>query len=249
MKLTDDELAALPAKAQREPEVLELYKTHAFLEAYALHTDRRIELTGYRAAIGGGDNWESHGDLQRDFLISAGLLPSHRFLEIGCGTGRLARKLVPYLDVENYTGVDISEGALANARRLALAEGWYVREPAFVHGTVPHDQTFDYVWAFSVFIHLPADVTTDVMRAVAGAMHEGSAFYFSYVPEAADYRSGVKQFRKTLKTYKRCAAAAGLTFHEVERWIKRAGHRQDRSTGSQRVAVATLQRSECPPSR
>lgn len=246
-KLTEEQLAALPEKQQRNlranPEVLNAYMKLPFLEAYAAHTDDRIRGTGYKAAVGADDaNWETHGDLQRDFLTKMGLQPKHMLLEIGCGTGRLARKIVPYLDNRNYYGLDISPSALIAARNLSVTEGWSVKYPTFWQGDIPHDgdYVFDYAWAFSVFIHLPHPVMVGVMKRVAEYMHANARFYFSYVPEPIAMRSGVKQFRHTLEDYGRACDAAGLTFSEVPDWIQLTGREPGRWSGNQRVACATL---------
>ena len=233
----------MPAKTKKDPVTVDLYRDHDFLEAYALHTKRRIELTGYQAAVGAGDNWDAHGELQRDFLLSQGLKPRHRLLDIGCGTGRLARKVVPYLSPSKYHGVDIAEAAIVAALDLALTEGWNKLEPTFWIGEIPDREAagvFDYLWSFSVFIHLPQDIMEAVMRRAAAVMAPRSRFFWAYVPEAKSWRSGVKQFRHTLADYQRAAAQAGLTFDEVPEWIQKAGHTPARWTGSQRVAVSRL---------
>lgn len=240
MKLTDDELAAMPDKAKRDADVLAIYREHDFAAAYGMHTDKRIAENGYKAAVGSGENWELHGDLQLGFLRAAGLQPSHRLLEIGCGTGRLARKVVPYLMPGRYTGVDLSHGAIQAATTLALDEGWYARHPLLLCGDVPGGQAFDFVWSFSVVIHIPYDMFVDVLRRTAAVMHRESRFYFSYVPETVALRSGVKQFRKTLDQHKAATKAAGLTFADVPDWIRRAGHEPSRATGSQCLALAML---------
>ncbi len=244
MILTDKELATMPEKTKRDPEAVALYMAHEFLEAYALHTARRIKLTGYQAAIGGGDNWESHGDLQRDFLFCQGLKPEHKLLEIGCGTGRLARKIAPWLDVGNYHGLDISLAALKVAKDLAISEGWESRRPMFHISDSPGPAwprgPFDYLWAFSVFIHLPQDIMESVMRSAAKVMHDKSRFYWAYVPEPKAWRSGVKQFRHTLGNYVQAATQAGLTFDDVPNWIEQAGYKQGRWSGSQRIAISRL---------
>jgi 2-polyprenyl-3-methyl-5-hydroxy-6-metoxy-1,4-benzoquinol methylase len=242
LRLTDKELAEMPAKSTRDREVLALYQDHDFIEAYALHTARRIETTGYQAAIGGGDNWDEHGTLQRDFLISQGLKPEHKLLDIGCGTGRLARKVVPYLGRQRYLGVDISQAAIDAACQVLVDEGLSEHCPAFWRGDIPKDHRapFDYLWSFSVFIHLPQSIMESVMKRAAGVMHPGSKFYWAYVPEPKSYRSGVKQFRHTLKDYQRAAASAGLSFADVPDWIVKAGHVQGRWSGNQKVAVSRL---------
>lgn len=239
-KLTDAELAAMPAKTKMDPITVALYQEHEFLTAYALHTDRRIEITGYKSAVGADEhNWDSHGELQRAFLIDRGLLPHHRLLEVGCGTGRLARKITPYLEVGNYHGIDISNGALEAAAELSGVEGWAARLPAYSLGAVPDGTpAFDFAWAFSVFIHLPREVIQQVMANVASVLAPAGVFYWSYVPEQRNWRSGVKQFRATRDVYMACARAAGLTFEEVPNWISVAGYTPGRWSGGQLVACS-----------
>lgn len=241
MRLTEAELAAMPPKTKKDPETVALYLEHGFLEAYALHTARRIELTGHQAAVGAGDNWDAHGNLQRDFLIHQGLKPRHRLLDIGCGTGRLARKIVPYLEPGRYLGVDIAPAAIAAALKVGEVEGWIDLDPTFAVGEIPDpDQTprFDFLWSFSVFIHLPQEIMESVMRRAAAVMHSKSLFYWAYVPEPKAWRSGVKQFRHTLADYRHAAEQAGITFEDVPGWIKLAGYESARWTGNQRLAVS-----------
>lgn len=220
MKLTDAELAAMPAKARRYPEEVALYRENDFLTAYALHTGKRIRETGYAAATGNGDSWEEHGNLQRDFLIKRGLKPGHKLLEIGCGTGRLARKIVPYMG-NGYVGIDISHDALRVAAQLAETEGWISYVPTFVHGNIPDDGEFtDFAWAFSVFNHLPLDIVRDIMWRVADKLRDSrSQFLFSYLPEPRSFRSGLKTFKHTELDYQHAACDAGLSFSEVKDWI------------------------------
>lgn len=215
-RLTLEELAALPAKTKTNPAVVQLYLKNDFLTAYAKHTDMRVAESP-EGAIGAPSEWETHGDWQRDFLISQGLKPKHRLLEIGCGTGRLARKIVPYLDDDHYIGVEISDNARNFAFSLAFDEGWLKRNPFFYTSVdqMTTDVPQDFIWAFSVFIHLPADVMRDVFRECAKRMDAHSRFYFSYVPEVADTRTGLKQWRHTLGTYKTACKEAGLSFKDV----------------------------------
>lgn len=243
MRLTEKELAEMPAKTKKDPTTVALYLEHDFLEAYALHTARRIEIAGYQAAVGAGDNWDAHGTLQRDFLVSQGLKSGHRLLDIGCGTGRLARKVAPILYPGGYHGVDIAEAAINAAKDLSVAEGWAANSPTFWLAEIPAAEVtgpFDYLWSFSVFIHLPQSIMEAVMRRAAAVMHAGSRFYWAYVPEPKTYRSGVKQFRHTLADYQRAAAQAGLTFEDVPDWIGKAGYELERWTGSQKVALSRL---------
>jgi SAM-dependent methyltransferase len=234
MKLTDEELAAMPPKAVRYPEEVKLYQEHDFLTAYSLHTEKRIRETSYKHAIGGGENWEEHGQLQLDFLISQGLRQNHSLLDIGCGTGRLARKAAPYC---HYWGVDISGAAADIANELSRTEGWDKYRPT-ISCNWPHGARFDFLWAFSVFIHLPQNIMEDTMKRAAEVMHAGSKFLFAYVPNEVSARTGLKQFRKTRENYVLAAKGAGLTFDELPDWVfATIGERPDWA-GHQRVALA-----------
>ena len=46
-------------------------------------TPDEIAAGEHRAAVGG--LWDELGRLQCDFMISAGLLPDHQFIDVGCG--------------------------------------------------------------------------------------------------------------------------------------------------------------------
>ena len=232
----------MPPKSVRYEAEVALYREHDFLTAYGKHTDKRIVETGYKAAIGGGENWNEHGELQRDFLILCGMKPWHRLLDIGCGTGRLARKVVPYLDSGHYLGIDISHDALASSSELSRVEGWAERSPVFSRASEFETvcQKFDYLWSFSVMIHLPYSECVRTLKTAASVMHAHSRLYFSYVPEKISVRSGLKQFRKTQREYESMADEAGLAFTDVPDWIERVRGESPRWAGSQRVALASI---------
>lgn len=217
MKITDEELATLPSKALRDPEVVEFYRDHEFLDAYAMHTDKRVR-EDPKGAIGAPEHWERHGDLQFKFLRDNMLQPTDRFLEIGCGTGRLARKVIPYLNDWRYTGTDISPMALNAAMDLGRQEKWIEKHPTFLCRSLAPKGSFEVIFSFSVTIHLPQVLLLALFKSIAMTMHRQSVFYFSYVFEVEDKRTGLKQFRHTEKTYKETLDAANLEMVEASNW-------------------------------
>jgi SAM-dependent methyltransferase len=243
MKLTAEELAALPPKAKRDPKVVHLYREHDYLTAYSLHTAERIAQEGYEAAAGADasrDNWDTHGNLQRDFLLNMGLQPHHRLLEFGCGAGRLARKIVPYLEEGHYHGVDISTAAITAAKELSIREGWNARHPRFWWRNIHASQvrSFQFVWAHSVTTHLPPPLIAELFAEAANAMVDNGVFYWTYLPAERDERYGLTQFRTTVATLGRCAEEAALTFDEVPDWVRSAGHTPGRWSYGQSLAVS-----------
>lgn len=209
------DVAQFTDKSSRDPEVAELYREHDFLTAYGAHTDLRVKQDPHQA-IGG--LWEEYGILQRDFLIAQGLRPNHRLLDVGCGTGRLARMIVPYLDAGHYVGIDISLEALCYAMFLSRTEGWGSKNPRFSVRTSHLYGPFDFAWAFSVFIHLPSDIVSSMMSDVAQCLAPGGKFFFSYVPTdlADNTRTGLKQFKHPLSFYEGVARDLGYSLSEVE---------------------------------
>lgn len=216
MRLTREELATFCDKSSRDPNVVRIYEQHDYLDAYARHTDLRVAADP-EDAIGG--LWEAYGHLCSDFLIAEGLQPKHRLLDFGCGTGRLARKIVPYLHAGKYYGVDISRGALRYAKLLGVAEGWNDRIPMFLHASALEDlRPFDYVWAFSVFIHLPPAEVQRAFTRIARLLRPDSRFYFSYVPTPEHKRTGLKQFKHPRGFYSDICEPLGLLIEDVETW-------------------------------
>src|SRR5437868_130600 len=81
----------------------------------------------HRVAVGG--MWEEVGRLQLDFLVSRGMLPGHRLLDLGCGSLRGGIHFVGYLEPEQYVGVDASAELLVTGRLELQRAGLLGRKP------------------------------------------------------------------------------------------------------------------------
>ena len=194
-----------------------MYEQYDFLTAYSRHTDLRVADNPI-GSIGRVDEWESHGFMQLDFLTDLGMKPEHRLLDIGCGVGRASRRFVPYLHPGNYTGIDISKKALRHAVELALSEGWADRKPQFIiNADVNLDDTFDFMWAHSVFTHLPDwQIEKMICNAAKIVRHK---FAFTYKCTEQPNRSGLKQFQYPVSFFAAIAKIAGFhTEDHPKRW-------------------------------
>ena len=124
--------------------------------------------------------------MQFSYLVTHGLRPGHRILDIGCGNLRAGWRLMQYLDTSNYYGVDISPdillAALKEVRRSALAA--QVSTPRarerLAFEFLP-DQAFDVIHAHSVFTHTRADVIDRCFASAARILKPDGFFDLTYL--------------------------------------------------------------------
>ncbi len=103
------------------------------------------------------------------------LLPHGKVLEIGCGNGvegeTLAKRGFEYI------GTDISEGYLAEARRLRPHLDF--RHMSVYDMSEFKDSFFDGVWAGNVLYHIPKERMCDVLQELNRVVRPGGIMFIS----------------------------------------------------------------------
>ncbi|MEO1039972.1 MAG: class I SAM-dependent methyltransferase [Pseudomonadota bacterium] len=207
----------------------------------------RVALGEHRDVIGG--LWEELGALQFDFLVSQGLMPEDRLLDVGCGSLRAGVRLVPYLQPGRYYGLDLREELLdAGYEREIVPMGLASRLPRANLATVGDFDatgfgvTFNYAIAQSVFTHLPQDELARCLIALAPVFEPGGRFLVTYFERPADAQPGGVAHPRGIVTHAdrdpfdftqeqlRAATVEGWTLDVIGEW----GHPRD-----QRMAVFT----------
>jgi SAM-dependent methyltransferase len=152
---------------------------------YAPLTEEQKKAGFYRDVVGG--MWDEIGGLQFDFLVSHGLKPGMKFLDIGCGSFRGGIHFIKYLNSGNYYGVDVNKSLIEAGYDLEL-------KPAGLDAKVPGknllvssefdfgklDVTFDMALAMSVFTHLPLNHIRVCLAKLARSIKPGGAFFATY---------------------------------------------------------------------
>lgn len=189
--------------------VEQLYKQKKYLEAYSEHTNIRVELNPHLAV---GGMWEEIGKLQLDFLVNQGLRPTHKFLDIGCGTLRGGRHFIRYLDAGNYAGMDISFKAIEYGNSLVSEEGLSDKQPRLLISRNRDlefkefsGETFDYLLAQSVFTHLMPEHIDECFQHIGTIMGTGSRFFFTFYEASAVMQVGLKDFMYPLSFFESLA--------------------------------------------
>lgn len=118
--------------------------------------------TNYRSYVGPEERYDETGRQRFALLQEHGLQPHHRVLDVGCGSLRVGRHLIPYLEPGRYCGLDpgeewVREGLQREVVAVHGAELVEEKRPSFAYNegfdVSVFGQTFDYVVAFAVFIH------------------------------------------------------------------------------------------------
>jgi SAM-dependent methyltransferase len=148
------------------------------------------EQQSYRVYVGPVEDYDIIGAIQVSLLFAAGLRQHHRLLDLGCGSLRGGRMLIPYLDPGNYYGVEpntwlINEG-LKKETGLDIIN---VKRPTFYHFNDFSIDTigikFDFIIAQSILSHTFPDLMKKIFQNVGKALAEQGKFLATFCTGSA----------------------------------------------------------------
>lgn len=130
-----------------------------------------------RHAVGG--EFEAYGIVERELLRYYGLLPEHYLVDVGCGSGRLAKPLGSY-STGPYLGTDVVAELVDYARGLCARPEW--RFETVTGLTIPEEaERADMVCFFSVFTHLLHEQTYLYLEEAKRVLKPGGRIVFSFL--------------------------------------------------------------------
>jgi ubiquinone/menaquinone biosynthesis C-methylase UbiE len=206
-----------------------------------VHTGKRDPLLppNWLHAVGDGDYEQIGEEFFRYFVDIAGLKPHERVLDVGCGTGRMARPLTEYLKGGSYDGIDIVAPAVKWCQKTFTP-----RYPHFhfhfadIHNTAynptgshqaseyhfPFEHaSFDFVFLTSVFTHLLPQHMENYLAEVARVLKQGGrclVTYFLLTPDSLkliEEKATNLTFRDTLqgcRVQKKSVPEAAVAYDE-----------------------------------
>jgi len=154
--------------------------------------DKAMEL-----AIGGG--FELIGPIEVALLRHYGLPQDGYLVDVGCGSGRLAKPLSAWLQ-GRYLGIDLVPALVAHARKIAARPDW--RFQVIDHIGIPEaDGRADMVCFFSVLTHLTHEQSYWYLEEARRVLKPGGRVVFSFL----EFREPVhlKVFLDTVDSVKR----------------------------------------------
>ena len=156
-----------------------------------LGLSRHIGDKHYRAYIGPPDEYDLVSAMSFNLLTATGLRQSHKLLDIGCGSLRLGRLLIPYLNPDHYVGIDPNKWLIDDGLRYEIGSSLIeLRRPKFIYDTgldsLSSDIKFNYVIAQSIFSHTAPDLLERWINDVSLCLADDGVFFATVLEGAVE---------------------------------------------------------------
>ncbi|MBN66810.1 MAG: hypothetical protein CMM94_04500 [Rickettsiales bacterium] len=130
---------------------------------------------------------EDVSDAQYEFLLSQGLNAQHTFLDVGCGTMRLARRLLNYLQPTHYLATEghaelVESGIkkhLSHKQRSRLSPA-QVSTDGVLDFSFMEERKFDVAMAHGFSSRWPVSHLRHMLRHLEAHAHDNSVVFVSF---------------------------------------------------------------------
>jgi SAM-dependent methyltransferase len=139
-----------------------------------------------RAYVGPPQDYDLIGGIQFALMLATGLRETHRVVDVGCGSLRAGRLLIPYLRPGHYCGLDPNRWLIEEGIRREIGRDQVrIKRPRFDYADdfslQAFETTFDYALAHSIFSHAYADLTGQGLREIARGLADAGLLLATYV--------------------------------------------------------------------
>ena len=146
----------------------------------------------YRAYIGPPKDYDLVSSMVFNLLTCLGLRQDHKVLDIGCGSLRVGRLLIPYLNAGNYFGVEpnswlVDDGIKNETGRDQIE----IKRPTFsFHDSLEEFKTplkLDFAIAQSIFSHCGKDLIEAWLSQVSFHLKNNGALIATFLIDDSDF--------------------------------------------------------------
>ena len=173
------------------------------------------------AMVGPAELWRMKREFQIQFLKQVGLTPQHYLLDIGCGTLRGGIPIIDLLGVGHYFGLERRAVVLEEGKKELEESGLSNKRPVLLLveeiSSLKLQRKFDYIWAFSVLIHMEDAILLNTLSFVREHL-EGTGFFYANVRignEPDGEWQGFPLVSRSLEFYREACASNGLQLCDV----------------------------------
>jgi len=146
----------------------------------------------YRAYVGPPEDYDLIAAMTFNLLTTLGLRQHHSLLDVGCGSLRIGRLLIPYLNRGKYFGVEPNEWLVKEGIKQELGEALLeIKRPTFFFSDSPQTiaqakVSFDFALAQSIFSHCGLDLIKNWLSAISRSLAEDGASVATFLPGKED---------------------------------------------------------------
>lgn len=179
----------------------------------------------YRAYVGPPQDYDLISAMTFNLLTCAGLRQQHRVLDIGCGSLRIGRLLIPYLNPGNYIGVEPAQWLVNDGIQNEVGNDLVrIKKPTFsFKSSLEEFKTplnIDYAVAQSVFSHCSKDLIKDWLHQVFSHLKNEGALFATFVPGVEDFQGRGWQYPDCVRylpaTIASLACDCGFNFRIID---------------------------------
>jgi cyclopropane fatty-acyl-phospholipid synthase-like methyltransferase len=187
----------------------------------------------YRAYVGPPGDYDLIAAMTFNLLTTLGLRQGHTLLDIGCGSLRTGRLLIPYLNVGNYTGIEPNRWLVDEGIRREVGQDQIrIKQPRFCFAdcarTLASDASFDFAVAQSILSHCGPDLVERWLGDASSHLKDSGALVATFLIGDQDCQDrgwiyeGCVYYR--IQTMESMARRAGFGFllldwkHPRQRW-------------------------------
>lgn len=156
----------------------------------------------YKLFVGPEKLYDKIGKIVFDLCIEKGLLKQHFFLDIGCGSLRIGKYIIPYLYKNRYFGIDPNEWLIQEALEKEFdCDIKEKKNPIFSFTDkfeFDFDKQFDFILANSIFIHAGLEQIKLCINNAINVLKDNGIFIFNYFIGNNDYQ-GEFSYPKAVK--------------------------------------------------
>lgn len=200
------------------------------------------EKCGRHGLVGDIELFDMKREFQISFLKANGLRPEHKLLDLGCGTLRGGIPIIMYLNPGHYCGIDIRPKVLDEAKKELEENSLEYKFPLLLNkseaNTLLWGKGFDFIWAFSVLIHMKDSIFKDTLKFVTSHLADNGIFYGNVNIGRKKNREwqGFPCVTRPLTFYEREATKCGLRLRVLGS-LESLGHISGRENQDQQIML------------
>ena len=140
----------------------------------------------YKGFVGNPELFDDIGIIIFNLLKRIGLKQYHKLLDIGCGSLRVGRFLIHYLEKNNYYGIEPEKWLIDEVVNNLLTEKYIKDKGCQFNYNSDFDldcfnTQFDFILANSIFIHASKSQIEKCIENVKNVLKPGGIFIFNFI--------------------------------------------------------------------